>query len=518
VSVIIPARDLERYIDDAIGSVLDQDFGDLELIVVDDGSTDRTSSRVEAWMRRDRRIRLIVNRRRPGVSGARNTGIDAAHGAFVAFLDGDDTWLPGSLGARVARLKSIPEGTFVHGPLRLVNEALEPLGPEIATRKTIGFENAIGNPASLNVCLFPRTLIGDFRLREDLDSGEDWFFVAQILRTGVQSHFVPEGGATYRVRADSKVNRDLLAHERTVEIVLDWVFAPDSDPRYHPDHRQGIRGHDRKTVIARRKLRSLGDALIMRREPEARALLSEIVERDLLHAAGTKAADRFSAVSLCRHFRVPVDQVRQRALPIREEMAAFMISVGADRVAPDLVESLWRSTYSESWTDMNRTTRNDRSPQPATSAVGAGKRKKTSGKKADRAPAVGRSARRVNPARGKGRRANAPRKKEARQRGGIFRTWPGTIAAIGAAVVLLAVVTGVNAAGASATAMILATAAAMAALLSLGILQDESRRRLNAGRHAARRKAKALRARMRRSEKSLRRTLKQARHAAARRR
>lgn len=490
VSVIIPARDLEGYVDDAIRSVLDQDFGDFELIVVDDGSTDGTASKVEAWMRRDRRVRLLANRRRPGVSGARNTGIDAARGAFVAFLDADDTWFPGSLRARVARLKSIPERAFVHGPLRLVDETLAPLGPEIATRKTIGFENAIGNPASLNVCLFPRPMIGDFRLREDLDSGEDWLFVAQILRTGVVSHFVPDGGATYRVRPDSKVNRDLLAHERTLDVVLDWVFGPDDDPRYHPDHRQGIRSHERKTVVARRKLRSLGDALIMRREPEARALLSEIVEHDLLRAAGIKAGDRFSAVSLCRHFRVPVDQVRERALPIRDEMAAVIVSVGADRTAPDLVESLWRSTFSESWADVMRTTRDHRPPRPARSAATAGKRRKPSAA----AKAPGRSAKGKH---GKGKR-RAPtvagkRGGTARRRDGIFRTWPVAIAAAGAALVLLAVVIGLSASGEALPALVLATGIAMMALVSAGILHDASRRRLKARRDAARTKARALR-------------------------
>jgi glycosyltransferase involved in cell wall biosynthesis len=357
VSVIIPVRNLESYIDDAIGSVLAQDFTDFELIVVDDGSTDGTQAKVRSWMQRDRRILLIGNIYRPGVSGARNTGLDAARGTFVAFLDGDDTWYPGSLGARVARLKSVRRGDFVHGVLDLVDEALVPLGPVIGAKRSISFDDTSGNPASLNACLFPRSLIGEFRFSEDLDSGEDWLFIAQILRTGAVSHFVPEGGGTYRVRADSKVNSDPFAHERALEPILDWVFGPEADPRYHPDYREGLRGYDRRKVVARRKFRALGDALLMRREREAAGLLEDIVKQDLVTAAGIKVDDVFSAVSLCRYFRVPADQIRELTPPIRDEMASVITSLSVDHVAPDFIESLWRSVFSESWAERMRSLR-----------------------------------------------------------------------------------------------------------------------------------------------------------------
>jgi hypothetical protein len=215
----------------------------------------------------------------------------------------------------------------------------------------------------LNACLFPRSLIGEFRFSEDLDSGEDWLFIAQILRTGAVSRFVPEGGGTYRVRPDSNVNIDPLAHERRLEPVLDWIFGPDQDPRYHPDHRDGMRHHDRKRVVGQRKLQTLGDMLIMRREQEAADLLAEIVEMDLLQAADIKVDQAFSAVSLARHFRVATDQIRARALPIRDEIAAVISSVGVDRVAPDFVESLWRSMFSENWAEIANDKTPERNPQ-----------------------------------------------------------------------------------------------------------------------------------------------------------
>lgn len=91
VSVIMPAHNRETFIRDSIDSVLAQTFTDFELIVVDDGSTDTTAAIVKSYT--DPRIRLI---RQPnqGVSVARNTGLEAAQGKFITFLDSDDLYYP----------------------------------------------------------------------------------------------------------------------------------------------------------------------------------------------------------------------------------------------------------------------------------------------------------------------------------------------------------------------------------------------------------------------------------------
>jgi glycosyltransferase involved in cell wall biosynthesis len=89
VSVIMPCLNGERHIQTAINSVLAQTFGDFELIVVDNGSTDRTSEILGAI--NDPRLRVLTLSER-GVSRARNLGLREAHGTFIAFLDSDDTW------------------------------------------------------------------------------------------------------------------------------------------------------------------------------------------------------------------------------------------------------------------------------------------------------------------------------------------------------------------------------------------------------------------------------------------
>ncbi len=100
ISVILPAFNASQTIGECIESVLEQDFNDLELIVVDDGSTDATGEVVGKFTQIDERVRYIA-KDNGGVSSARNEGLCCARGEFVAFLDSDDLLLPGCLSSLI---------------------------------------------------------------------------------------------------------------------------------------------------------------------------------------------------------------------------------------------------------------------------------------------------------------------------------------------------------------------------------------------------------------------------------
>ncbi len=102
VSVVIPTYNRSDVLTRAINSVLMQDFKDYELIIVDDGSTDRTREILDGY---STRIRIAVQQH-AGVSAARNRGIELASGELIAFLDSDDEWLPLKLGKQVQRWNS----------------------------------------------------------------------------------------------------------------------------------------------------------------------------------------------------------------------------------------------------------------------------------------------------------------------------------------------------------------------------------------------------------------------------
>jgi len=114
VSVIMPAYNVEPYVAEAVQSVLAQTFEDLEVVVVDDGSTDGTADTVAAIAAREPRVRLVRQPNR-GLAGARNTAMRMARGDLFALLDSDDLWEPEFLAEQVAMLDARPSVDIVTG-------------------------------------------------------------------------------------------------------------------------------------------------------------------------------------------------------------------------------------------------------------------------------------------------------------------------------------------------------------------------------------------------------------------
>src|SRR5262249_23742907 len=104
VSVVIPSYNSAKYLRDAVDSVLKQTFRDFEVVVVDDGSTDDTQAVICRYVSSVRYIRQDNS----GVADARNRGIEASRGHYIAFLDADDTWLKHKLEVQLTELKKKP--------------------------------------------------------------------------------------------------------------------------------------------------------------------------------------------------------------------------------------------------------------------------------------------------------------------------------------------------------------------------------------------------------------------------
>lgn len=109
VSIVIPTYNYAAYVGRAIGSCLDQSYSNVEIIVVDDGSTDNTADVVEALVRRHPLSLRYVAQPNTGVSAARNKGMEHASGGFIAFLDSDDCLTPDAIETRLKVLIDNPD-------------------------------------------------------------------------------------------------------------------------------------------------------------------------------------------------------------------------------------------------------------------------------------------------------------------------------------------------------------------------------------------------------------------------
>ena len=97
VSIIMPAYNSQEFIERAISSVSGQSFSGWELIIIDDASSDSSLDIIDKWTVSDERVHLIRLKDNSGAAVARNVGIEAANGRYIAFLDSDDSWFPNKL-------------------------------------------------------------------------------------------------------------------------------------------------------------------------------------------------------------------------------------------------------------------------------------------------------------------------------------------------------------------------------------------------------------------------------------
>jgi glycosyltransferase involved in cell wall biosynthesis len=175
VSVVIPLYQSEKYISETIRSVQAQTFTDFEILVVDDGSTDRGSALAEAAA--EPRLRVIHQQNR-GLAGARNSGIREARGEYVAFLDADDLWLPTKLQRHVEQLDSDPAVGVSFSASALMDDDAEDMGMvqrplgKVFDIDTIFCRNPVGNGSAP---VIRREALGDIAF---FDEGRDricWF-------------------------------------------------------------------------------------------------------------------------------------------------------------------------------------------------------------------------------------------------------------------------------------------------------------------------------------------------------
>lgn len=213
VTVIIPAYNAAPYLGQAIQSVLDQTHADLEIIIVDDGSTDNTHAIAQDYARQHPNRIRVISQTNQGVALARNAGIDAASGDFFQFLDADDQLLPRKIEACLAVFADDPKAGLVYTGYEVRDEHLQqPVHEPTFGRQ----EGQVLRPLiHLTSTLFklPCPLVraeivhrvGGFR--DGMQGVEDWNFWVRIAATGAIFRVIPDKLVLYRTTPGSLSKR-----------------------------------------------------------------------------------------------------------------------------------------------------------------------------------------------------------------------------------------------------------------------------------------------------------------------
>jgi glycosyltransferase involved in cell wall biosynthesis len=209
VSVIMPAYNSERYIADAVGSLLTQSGVEVEVIVVNDGSTDRTEGIVGAMASAEPRIRLLTKMHR-GVAAARNAGLAAARADFLTFLDSDDLCAPGRLQRQAQFLIGNEAIEAVFGDLLLFDIAGNDGRPsaEARTKRVTGI--------SLTTVLFRRSVFETVgHCNEAFQSAEDLDLLLRLWERRTALHFEGEVAVYYR-RHDRNMTNNVAVTRQSI--------------------------------------------------------------------------------------------------------------------------------------------------------------------------------------------------------------------------------------------------------------------------------------------------------------
>jgi glycosyltransferase involved in cell wall biosynthesis len=232
VSVIIPAYNQSDYLGIAIQSVLDQTYQDIEILVIDDGSTDDTRKVANRFS--DPRIKYIYQANK-GLSGARNTGIRNSAGEYLTFLDSDDLFLPEKINLLASFLNSQTEIGFVAGQAIPIDEHGQRIGSL--------FDNPIpkdpsklllGNPLHVGSVMLRRSWqekIGFFD--ESLRSYEDWDMWLRLAISGCKMGWIAQPVSKYRFHPQQMVRKSAQMTTATFAVLEKTYRNPDLSRNWH---------------------------------------------------------------------------------------------------------------------------------------------------------------------------------------------------------------------------------------------------------------------------------------------
>ena len=226
VSVIVPIYNVEKYLNKCIESIINQTYKNLEIILIDDGSTDKSGKICDRFEKKDNRIK-VIHQKNAGVSSARNTGIDSADGLWIAFIDSDD-WVEENYIKNLIENTSKDVDVVQCGYYRIVEEKKEQINcaGKLEIKNADEFLNGCLNPqTAYGLChmkIIRKSIINDIRFNEKIVVCEDALFNIQISRNMKYFKMIKQPLYNYRINRDSVVRRS-EKYKKALNVIGDYL-------------------------------------------------------------------------------------------------------------------------------------------------------------------------------------------------------------------------------------------------------------------------------------------------------
>ena len=215
MTVIMPAYNAEAFIAKSIDSILAQTVEDWELIIIDDGSTDRTLEIVDEYEQRHRRIRVLRSTTNRGVALARNSALERARGDYIGFIDSDDIWYPNKTAKQISKISASNADICYGGYRRIMDGAAQ--GPTAPVPVRLTYEMMLRRClVSCQTLIVRRSTCGTVRF-PDLKLSEDQGYILSLLRTASRT--------TARLNeplVDVRIRRGSLSANKFAAALYSW--------------------------------------------------------------------------------------------------------------------------------------------------------------------------------------------------------------------------------------------------------------------------------------------------------
>ena len=231
ISVVMTSYNHERFISEAIESVLNQTFPNFELIIVDDSSTDRSKEIIKQCQQKDSRVKTIFHPSNKGISTTINDGFSAARGRFVAYTNSDDLWTPEKLEKQICILQQNPD-LIVWSDASVIDANGNETGQlftqmqEAIQRQKSGFilrELIRSNFICGQSTIFEAKITRQIKFDPRITYSNDYKFMIDVARNH-HFYFIPEPLVKYRIHGDNCILRDKEGWERDHFIISKYAI------------------------------------------------------------------------------------------------------------------------------------------------------------------------------------------------------------------------------------------------------------------------------------------------------